>query len=116
LSQSSVIALLTDLGMDDVYVGIMKGVILSKCPNARVVDLIHSIPPQDVRSAAYHLLVSYKYFPVGTVFVCVVDPGVGSKRQVLAIKTDRYTFLAPDNGLLSREFPTPFQQQSRRGH
>lgn len=97
----SVIALLTDFGTQDSYVGVMKGVILDIAPDARLVDLTHEVPPQDVRAAAYNLLVSYRYFPADTVFCCVVDPGVGSERRAVAVRAGNYTFVAPDNGLLT---------------
>ena len=95
-----VIALLTDFGLRDPYVGIMKGVILGIHPEARIVDLTHEVRPQDVREAAFLLSGSIRYFPDGTVFVAVVDPGVGTDRPILAVRTDRHVFLAPDNGLL----------------
>lgn len=98
---SKVISLLTDFGLNDGYVGIMHGVILSICPDARIVDISHGIPPQDVRRAAYVLHISYPYFPEGTVHVVVVDPGVGSKRRAIAIRTSVGYFVAPDNGVLS---------------
>lgn len=95
-----VIALLTDFGTADHYVGTMKGVILGVCPEATLVDLTHEIPPQDVRAAAWQLAASARYFPAGTIFVAVVDPGVGSGRRALAAEAGAYRFLAPDNGLL----------------
>ena len=96
-----VIALLTDFGHQDPYVGIMKGVILSRSPRARIVDLCHGVAPQDVRSAALQLRSALAYFPEGTIFVCVVDPGVGSGRAVLWARGARHQYLAPDNGLLT---------------
>lgn len=93
--------LLTDFGLSDPYVGIMKGVILSRAPKAQLVDLSHGVPPGDVRAAAFTLKVSVPFFPLGSLFVCVVDPGVGSKRRVLWARSARHQFLAPDNGLLS---------------
>ena len=95
------IALLTDFGNNDPFVGIMKGVILSIAPKAQIVDLCHGVPPQDVRTAAFHLRVSSTYFPKGTLFVIVVDPGVGTARKVLWARTAKHQFLAPDNGVLS---------------
>ena len=95
-----IIALLTDFGLSDEYAGVMKGVILSINPSAQIVDLSHAIPPQDVRAASFMLESSVSYFPTGTVFVSVVDPGVGSDRRILAAKIDEKFFLAPDNGLL----------------
>lgn len=95
-----IIALLTDFGDRDHYVGTMKGVILSLNPHARIVDITHNVQPQCVDEAAYLLWASYHYFPGGTVFTCVVDPGVGSKRKIICVETDRYSFVAPENGLL----------------
>ncbi|MEZ0318420.1 MAG: S-adenosyl-l-methionine hydroxide adenosyltransferase family protein [Pyrobaculum sp.] len=94
------IALLTDFGKD-YFVGVMKGVIYSINPNAVVVDITHEVPPQDVWTGAFVLKASYKWFPRGTVFVAVVDPGVGTERAPLILKTRRYFFVGPDNGLLS---------------
>ncbi len=93
------IVLLTDFGESE-YVGVMKGVIYSLCPTEQVVDLTHGIPPQSIREAAWVLLNSYSSFPKGTVFVCVVDPGVGTDRDPVLVKTKNYTFIGPDNGLL----------------
>jgi S-adenosylmethionine hydrolase len=97
---SGIVALLTDYGLQDPYVGILKGALLSVHPKARIVDLTHEIPPQDVREGRRVLEAAVPYFPKGTVFVAVVDPGVGTDRSILAVETDRYFFLAPDNGLL----------------
>lgn len=99
--QPRVITLLTDFGNQDVYVGIMKGVIAGINPFANIVDLCHSISPQDIFSGAYLLYTSYKYFPRKTVHVAVVDPGVGSRRNIICVETKNYFFLAPDNGILS---------------
>lgn len=98
------IALITDFGLQDSYVGVMKGVILSICPHAQIIDLTHAIQPQNVRQAAYVLLSAYDYLPPGTIVVAVVDPGVGSARKSIAIKTDRGYFVGPDNGLFSYVF------------
>lgn len=98
---SPIIALLTDFGLTDAYVGIMKGVMLSICPTARLVDLTHDIHPQNVRQAAYVLLTAYRYFPPDTVFLVVVDPGVGTARAPIAVETAHGRFVAPDNGVLS---------------
>lgn len=97
---SDLIVLLTDFGLKDHYVGVMKGVILGINPKARLVDLSHEIPSQGVLDAYFMLSNSYPYFPDGAIFVAVVDPGVGTEREILAVQTDRHTFLAPDNGLL----------------
>ena len=96
----SVISLLTDFGLQDPYVGIMKGVILSIHPEAKIVDISHQIQPQDVAQAALILQSAYRFFPDGTIHICVVDPGVGSGRSIVAVQTDRFRFLSPDNGLL----------------
>jgi len=95
------IALLTDFGHGDPYLGIMRGVILSINPQAQVVDLCHEVLPQNVFQAAFLLRAAYPYFPTGTIFVAVVDPGVGSARRILCLDTQCHLFLAPDNGLLS---------------
>jgi S-adenosylmethionine hydrolase len=97
---AGVVALLTDFGLRDPYVGILKGVLLSVHPAARLVDLSHEVRPQDVLEARDLLSASWRWFPAGTVFVAVVDPGVGSGRDVVAVETERHLFLAPDNGLL----------------
>ena len=95
-----VVALLTDFGVESVYVGIMKGVILGIAPEAVVVDVSHGVGKFDVDEGAFLLYVSYRYFPRGTVFVGVVDPGVGSARRGIAIESRNYFFVGPDNGLL----------------
>ncbi len=95
------ISLLTDFGLQDEYVGLMKGVILSIAPQARIVDLCHHIDPQDVVQAAYLLQSSFSYFPEQTVHIAVVDPGVGTERAVLGARIADHLFVAPDNGLLA---------------
>jgi len=95
------ITLLTDFGDRDWFVASMKGVILTINPHATIVDLSHSVPPYGIEDAAYLLKSCYRYFPDGTVHVAVVDPGVGSARRPLIAKSERYFFLAPDNGLLT---------------
>ncbi len=97
----SVITLLTDFGTEDEYVGVMKGVILSVNPHATIIDITHSIDPQDLTQAAYMIQSSYKYFPKGSVHIAVVDPGVGSRRAIVAVRMKDYIFLAPDNGVLT---------------
>jgi S-adenosylmethionine hydrolase len=96
----SIIALLTDFGLRDPYVAAVKGVIRSRC-DARLEDLSHDIAPFDVWSAAFFLRACVPYWPAGTIFVVVVDPGVGTARRIVAIERDGRTFLAPDNGVLS---------------
>ncbi|MBI4429093.1 MAG: SAM-dependent chlorinase/fluorinase [Ignavibacteriales bacterium] len=97
---SPVIALITDFGLQDHYVGAMKAVILSIHPKARIVDLTHHVESHQIQQAGYLLWSSYKFFPRGTLFVIVVDPGVGSRRRILAMRSSQYTFLAPDNGVM----------------
>ena len=97
-----VIALLTDFGTADHYAGTMKGVIVGICPDVTLIDITHDIPPHDVMAGALELAAAYKYFPVGTIFVAVVDPGVGSARRGLAADTGDYRFVAPDNGVLTQ--------------
>ena len=98
---ANVIALLTDFGQEDIYVGTMKAVIFNICPAAQIIDITHAIQPQNVREAAFALLNSYHYFPTGTTFCVVVDPGVGSDRLAIAVKSQTYHFVGPDNGVLS---------------
>lgn len=95
------IALLTDFGLKDGFAGVMKGVIYSINPEAKIIDLSHGVTSGDIEEAAWTLFTSYSYFPQGTLFVCITDPGVGSARKVVYAQTDKYAFLAPDNGLLT---------------
>ena len=97
----SPITLTTDFGYQDEYVGVMKGVILSLNKRIPIVDLTHNIPPQDISQAAKIVSDNYKYFPVGTVHVAIVDPGVGSQRRILAIKADGQIFIGPDKGIFT---------------
>jgi hypothetical protein len=96
-----IIALLTDFGVQDNFVGVMKGVMLTINPGVQLIDITHEVKPQNIRRAAFLLWGSYSFFPKGTIFLVVVDPGVGSKRSPLAIKTKNYYFVGPDNGVLS---------------
>ncbi len=96
-----VIALLTDFGTADHYAGTMKGVMLGLCPDATLVDITHDIPPRDVLTGALELAAAYRYFPAGTIFVVVVDPGVGSARRGIAMEAGDFKFVAPDNGVLT---------------
>ncbi|MFP5213492.1 MAG: S-adenosyl-l-methionine hydroxide adenosyltransferase family protein [Acidobacteriota bacterium] len=96
-----VITLLTDFGLKDGYVAAMKGVILSIHPDVRLVDVSHLIPPQDIRPGAFVLSTVYRDFPKGTIHLAVVDPGVGTSRRAIALKSRDYTFIGPDNGLFS---------------
>jgi hypothetical protein len=96
-----VITLTTDFGLRDPYVGIMKGVLLSVCPSARLVDLTHEVPPHDVDRGALALEAAVAFFPPGTVHLAVVDPGVGSARRAIAVRTGGYVLVGPDNGLFT---------------
>jgi len=93
------IVLLTDFGCSE-YAGVMKGVIFTIDPDARIVDLCHDIRPQSIVEASWILRSNFEYFPRGSTFCCVVDPGVGTARRAIAVQTERYRFVAPDNGLL----------------
>ncbi len=96
----AIITLLTDFGLKDPYVAEMKGVILSICPEARIVDITHEVRKFDVREGAFILAQAAKYFPDGTVHVAVVDPGVGTERRSIIIDAARSSYVGPDNGLL----------------
>jgi S-adenosyl-L-methionine hydrolase (adenosine-forming) len=96
-----VIALLTDFGLRDHYVGAMKGVALGICPEATLIDITHDVPPHDILAGALELAACYKYFPAQTVFLVVVDPGVGSDRRGIAVEAGEHQFVAPDNGVLT---------------
>lgn len=93
------VTLLTDFGLRDPYVGIMKGVIARLAPEARFIDLCHDLPPQDVRAGAYALSTAWRYFPANTIHLAVVDPGVGSARVPVAFEFGGHHFVGPDNGL-----------------
>ena len=103
-----VVAFLSDFGTRDHYAGTLKAVVLSLCPEATLVDIGHEIPPHDVLAGALELAACYRYFPAGTIFLVVVDPGVGSSRRGIVADCGDYKFVAPDNGVLSvvlRETP-----------
>jgi len=103
--RAPIVTLTTDFGTRDAFVGIMKGVILGIAPHARLVDLTHEVPPQNVLAGAHALWSSAKWFPSGTIHVAVVDPGVGTRRRALLIETRDAWFVGPDNGLLSLAAP-----------
>ena len=96
-----VIALMTDFGIGDGDVGVMKGVIASITPDVHIIDITHHVAPQNVPSGAWILASAYRYFPKNTVYVCVVDPGVGSSRRAIALHAGDWFFVGPDNGLFS---------------
>ena len=98
---NNIVALLTDFGLQDVYVGVMKGVIAKINPRLSVIDLTHNIPPQDIIAARFALLNAYRYFPDNTVYVAVVDPGVGSDRRGVAIQFPQGFLVGPDNGIFT---------------
>jgi len=98
---SQIITLLTDFGLKDPYVAVMKGVILKINPNVNIVDITHEVPNHDIFYAALTLWSAYKFFPKNTIHVVVVDPGVGTERKPIVIKSKNYFFIGPDNGVLS---------------
>lgn len=95
------IALLSDFGSRDHYAGTMKGVMIGICPEVSLVDITHDVAPHDILGGALQLAAACRYFPPGTIFLAVVDPGVGSARRGIAVDTGDYRFVAPDNGLLT---------------
>jgi len=95
------ITLTTDFGLDDWFVGAMKGVILRIAPHVPVVDVTHAIEPGDIRAGAFALAAAYRYFPAGTIHVAVIDPGVGSERAGVVVESENYVFVGPDNGVFS---------------
>ncbi|MEP6637536.1 MAG: SAM-dependent chlorinase/fluorinase [Acidobacteriota bacterium] len=95
------VTLLTDFGTADYFVAAMKGSLLSICPAARIVDITHEIPAQDIEAAAFTLLGVYKSFPARTIHLAVVDPGVGSSRRAILVETGSQIFIGPDNGIFS---------------
>lgn len=109
-----VLTLTTDFGTADGYVGAMKGVIAGIAPSARILDLTHALPPQDVRAAAYALYRAVRYYPPGSVHCAVVDPGVGTTRRAIALETsDRQVLVGPDSGVFTLFYP-PFVDDAPR--
>jgi S-adenosyl-L-methionine hydrolase (adenosine-forming) len=102
-----IVTLMTDFGMADSYVAEMKGVLLANVPDATIVDVTHEVPPQDIAAAGVLLERYWRRFPVGTVHVVVVDPGVGTSRAALAVESERRVLLGPDNGVLSAALRVP---------
>ena len=102
MKPSGVITVTTDFGHKGPFAGVMKGVILSRFPAARVVDLAHDIPAQWPPEAGFWVSRSYSWFPAGTVHMAIVDPGVGTERDILIVEADGHVFIAPDNGLLGQ--------------
>jgi S-adenosyl-L-methionine hydrolase (adenosine-forming) len=101
LRRRPIITLTTDFGLNDHFVGTMKGVILSIVPDAEIVDICHTLQPFDILDGALTLAHSYRYYPASTVHLVVVDPGVGSARRPIVASSEEYNFVAPDNGVLS---------------
>jgi len=101
VTRSGIITLTTDFGLNDAYVGVVKAVILGIFSKARLVDITHNIVPQDILEASYILLTSVKYFPAGTVHLAVVDPGVGTSRRPVLVKSKGQFLVGPDNGIFS---------------
>ncbi|MCX7609014.1 MAG: SAM-dependent chlorinase/fluorinase [Anaerolineales bacterium] len=106
-----IITLTTDFGLKDSFVGTMKGVILSICPTAQLVDLTHEIPPQNILAGGLALWRAFPYFPAGTVHIAVVDPGVGTSRRPLAVRLGGQYLVGPDNGL----FTSLYEEAEGRG-
>jgi len=98
---SGVITMTTDFGHKGPFAAVMRGVILSRNPNAQVIDLAHDIPPQWPPEAGFWISRAYPYFPRGTIHMAIVDPGVGTEREILIVEHDSHVFIAPDNGLLA---------------
>lgn len=101
MGPSGIVTLITDFGLQDPYVGQLKGALLSRWPGVNIVDITHGIDSQDIRSGALALLTSFSHFPERTVHLVVVDPGVGTSRRILTAAGDAHFFVVPDNGLLS---------------
>lgn len=101
MAERPIITLTTDFGLSDHFVGTMKGVILNIAPDAEIVDICHSVQAFDILDGALALAQSYAYFPARTVHLVVVDPGVGSTRRPILASSEKYSFVAPDNGVLS---------------
>ncbi|MDP2949243.1 MAG: SAM-dependent chlorinase/fluorinase [Chloroflexota bacterium] len=105
MASSPIITLTSDFGLQDAYVGAMKGVILGINPAASIVDISHAVRPQAIEQGAFLLGTAWPYFPGQTIHVAVVDPGVGTQRRALALRTPVATFVGPDNGVLSAALP-----------
>lgn len=101
MAHRPIVTLTTDFGLNDHFVGTMKGVILNIAPDAQIIDICHSVQPFDILDGALALAETYNYFPARTVHLVVVDPGVGSARRPIIASSDRHNFVAPDNGVLS---------------
>ncbi|RUM47640.1 MAG: hypothetical protein DSY80_00720 [Desulfocapsa sp.] len=100
MQTANIITLTTDFGLEDPFVGQLKGILLTVNRRAHIIDLCHALPAHDILSAALTVQTSYRYFPEGSLHLVVVDPGVGSSRHILAATADKHLFITPDNGLL----------------
>lgn len=109
--QAPIITLLTDFGISDIYVGLMKGVITQICPESQIIDLTHQIPPQNIAAGRFCLMSAFPYFPDSTVHLGVVDPGVGTQRRGVALRFPGGYFVGPDNGLCSGIVETIVRQK-----
>jgi S-adenosyl-L-methionine hydrolase (adenosine-forming) len=107
MSARTIITLTTDFGLDDIHVGVMKGVIFSINPACAIVDITHAVEPRDIAAGALALESACPYFSAGAIHVAVVDPGVGSGRRALVVKTERSLFVGPDNGIFSFAMKSP---------
>ena len=96
-----IITLTTDFGLQDEYVGVVKGILAARAPQAQVIDLCHAVAPHDIAQAGFVLQAATPYFPAGTIHLAVVDPGVGTRRELLVVQGSGHYFVAPDNGLLT---------------
>jgi S-adenosyl-L-methionine hydrolase (adenosine-forming) len=114
LARRTIITLTTDFGLNDHFVGTIKGVILDIAPEAEIVDICHSVQPFDVLDGALTIAQAYAYFPAGTVHLVVVDPGVGTARRPILASTERHHFVAPDNGVLSLVYSREARVQVRQ--
>jgi S-adenosylmethionine hydrolase len=101
VAKRPIITLTTDFGLNDHFIGTMKGVILAIEPEAQIIDICHAVQAFDVLDGALSISQAYNYFPSGTVHVVIVDPGVGTARRPLLVTSERHHFIAPDNGVLS---------------
>ncbi len=101
MARDAIITLTTDFGLNDHFVGAMKGVILEIVPEAQIIDISHAVQPFDILDGALTISQAYSYFPSGTVHMVIVDPGVGTDRRPVILTGDRHLFVAPDNGVLS---------------
>jgi S-adenosylmethionine hydrolase len=113
MNGTGLITLLTDFGLDDPYVGVLKAVLLQGCPSARMVDLSHALQPYDTRAAAFWIERVFGWFPARTVHVVVVDPGVGSPRRAIVVAAHGQFFVGPDNGVLSGIYARDPQAEAR---